>query len=896
MRLLSASVKNYRIHREVEVTFDDALTLVGGPNESGKSTLVEAIHRALFLKATITGEAQKGMQSRDGGHPEVEVAFAIGDASYRIHKLFGGQSGKATLTETGGASHHGAEAETRLAELLGVEEVGGGRGAANRAAEQWAHLWVWQGKGGEDPSSHTASQRDALLSRLEDQGGGAAMQSERDARVAARFQEACDAIFTQNGSPKAGSDLKRAVDDREAAAEALGAAENAFRQLEDAVRDFEEAERTLVRWDGEKEKLAKELDAARRKREVAAELRNRIELDEEKLQRVRERHEQWRKALEELRTLRARIDELTESARPDSEALTRLEAEANDRLAERDRATTAVKETETELAAARARETLAEHWLACLKQREEKAKLEKRLEEIRRLREKRNGVEDGLARLPAVDDDTFARLQRLDAECSEAEAVLRATSTGIGVIRSPGPVRVGDRTREKGEELVIDRETRVEAGDDLALTITPGGGGSLEEARDEADRLRAARREAFDEAGVETVAEAGEIRGKRQSLESERRELEAELTGRNPDEVEANLETVARELGGHEAEIERRSPQVADFSPPADVDAARELHSEAERRVEALEAKMEEAKRHHAAAGDTAERAREEWSRKKEAAQATEHQLIELRARLAGEEERLGSEDERRREADERKTERERAESELAARRKELEALQPDAVEADIDRLERALQHGESEVERAREKRTAARTLLTRDGAVDPAGALAAARARSEAAAERHRSLDRRARALQLLRDRFLEEQQKLSDRFSRPLADAVSTYLRQIFGPTADAAVSIDEGVIGGWTLTRDGRTFDFAQLSGGAREQVAAAVRLAVAEILAPDHGGSLPVVFDDAFTHSDPERVRSLQRMLDLAARNGLQVILLTCNPEDYTGLGAEVVRLG
>jgi uncharacterized protein YhaN len=86
------------------------------------------------------------------------------------------------------------------------------------------------------------------------------------------------------------------------------------------------------------------------------------------------------------------------------------------------------------------------------------------------------------------------------------------------------------------------------------------------------------------------------------------------------------------------------------------------------------------------------------------------------------------------------------------------------------------------------------------------------------------------------------------------------------------------------------------FAALSGGAREQVAAAMRLAMAEVLAAGHDGCLPLVFDDAFAHSDPARIQSLLRMLDLAARRGLQVIVLTCTPADYAGLGARMVALG
>jgi uncharacterized protein YhaN len=66
-------------------------------------------------------------------------------------------------------------------------------------------------------------------------------------------------------------------------------------------------------------------------------------------------------------------------------------------------------------------------------------------------------------------------------------------------------------------------------------------------------------------------------------------------------------------------------------------------------------------------------------------------------------------------------------------------------------------------------------------------------------------------------------------------------------------------------------------------------------MAEILAADHDGCLPVVFDDAFAYTDPERVQSLQRMLNLAALRGLQVIVLTCAPNDYSAFGAREVSI-
>jgi uncharacterized protein YhaN len=120
------------------------------------------------------------------------------------------------------------------------------------------------------------------------------------------------------------------------------------------------------------------------------------------------------------------------------------------------------------------------------------------------------------------------------------------------------------------------------------------------------------------------------------------------------------------------------------------------------------------------------------------------------------------------------------------------------------------------------------------------------------------------------------------------------------MYGPGAQVQVKMSEDGLSFKTVAisrpeqRD-TEFEFETLSGGASEQVAAATRLAVAEILAGEYGGSLPIVFDDAFTHSDPDRILKLQDMLYLAAERGLQVIVLSCAPRDYGGLGAKNVVL-
>src|SRR5699024_9962639 len=91
----------------------------------------------------------------------------------------------------------------------------------------------------------------------------------------------------------------------------------------------------------------------------------------------------------------------------------------------------------------------------------------------------------------------------------------------------------------------------------------------------------------------------------------------------------------------------------------------------------------------------------------------------------------------------------------------------------------------------------------------------------------------------------------------------------------------------------TLDGSTVPFAPLSAGAGEQLAIITRLACAAVVDPEQG--VPVIIDDALGYSDPERLAAMNTMIGSLAADA-QVILLTCTPDRYRGIGsASVLRL-
>ena len=142
----------------------------------------------------------------------------------------------------------------------------------------------------------------------------------------------------------------------------------------------------------------------------------------------------------------------------------------------------------------------------------------------------------------------------------------------------------------------------------------------------------------------------------------------------------------------------------------------------------------------------------------------------------------------------------------------------------------------------------------------------------------------------------FLDAQADLSSRYTAPLAKAIGSYLRPLVPEGNIVQLKYDQSTgFSGLQLKRGENFFDFDQLSGGMREQLTAALRLAMADVLKEGHDGSLPLIFDDAFTNSDPERISIVKQMLNTAANRGLQVILLSHDPSAYGSLVDHVTQL-
>jgi DNA repair exonuclease SbcCD ATPase subunit len=119
MLVKEITLRNFRRFRRTSITLDEGINVVKGPNESGKSTLVQALLAAFYWKVDATRKEVRDSVTwgeRDGFVLEVEGEAA--GQPFRLVKDF--SSKRASLSWGGNETSDTVEIEERIKEWLGL--------------------------------------------------------------------------------------------------------------------------------------------------------------------------------------------------------------------------------------------------------------------------------------------------------------------------------------------------------------------------------------------------------------------------------------------------------------------------------------------------------------------------------------------------------------------------------------------------------------------------------------------------------------------------------------------------------------------------------------------------------------------------------------------------------
>jgi hypothetical protein len=914
MRLLSCRLQNIRVHGDLALDFGPGLTLVGGPNETGKSTLVEALHRCLFLRATATGAPVEALQSRlHLGQPQVELAFAARGESWTLVKRFSGSSGKVLLRSGSGSHWQGPEAEEQLADLLGVKETLGSRQAGSLLRGRWAHLWVMQGRSGDDLLAQGGAHYDldALVGQLE-QGGGSAMQSPQDQQLASRL----DALLAETFTPGRGN-LRR-QSPLWSAWQGLEAAEAAVHQAQGQLADYgaasEELGRSAASLQALQQQHLPELRQRQQRLQAAVTERTRLEaalaLAKQQLEPLQLRQQALARDLAEWRQLGAHLTGLGQQALNLETNRERAQAE----LAQLEQQRIDQEQQRASLEVQRQAITERGQWLQRLVEQArleaDLARLNAQRAQLERQDQARSELQAQLDALPPIDGAALAALQGLEQARRDADTRLGAMAAGVELLRADLPVTLAGQPLEPGTDLRLSEASELQVGSGVVLRISPGGGQALALAHQQRQQGETALLAALGSLGVASLGAAETLARQRQALEQQLGALGSAQAGAQGSAqalddptgsqaagqrqaIESRLAELQRELAPLEPQ---RQAQLQSGELPADHGALEQLHRQLQLSYAATSGPLRQAQASLAALAQGLEAARQRQAASNEALASLKGERSHQEARAGALAQRHGSELALAAALQQVEAQVASATRQVGALGQELAAVSGGDGASQLPQLGAQIQQAEAEVLQQIASQAAARQRCQTLGSSDPHGALEQAQAALEQAQRHHGALKRLSDGQLLLRDLFKAAQADLSSRYSEPLAGAINRYLEPLLPEGARCQLRYEsESGFSGLQLQRGQERFSFSELSGGMREQLGTALRLSMADVLKAGHDGCLPLVFDDAFTNADPLRLARLQQMLALAVARGLQVIVLTCDPQGYAGLAGTTVTL-
>ncbi len=874
MRLLRIRLENVRGIDACEVRIArDGVTVVEAPNESGKTTLLDAVDVLLDMKDTSKAQRVKDLQpvGMDVGST-IEVELISGATHLSCTKTFNRQTATTLQVHAPTAQQlGGTEAHDRLREILEAE-VDLDLYAALRfpqgrdlQAVPLQNSPVLAARLDAVAGGSGSTDGDGLLDRVTDEfaryftPGGAARKAlaEVDARVK-EIQTDHDAVCQQLIEVAGDVDELGAIDDElpSLTGRLSDEIEPRVAALDEQLASIRSQAQVVATRTAERDRACQARDSARRD--------------------VRERAEKAAflgELTDDVETLEAGLDPVRSRQRELEERLTACDRD----LAE---AVDAAR-------VARSEREVAEILVDLSQARRQRDELAARHDRVRTVIEEARDA-DAALRTIILDAPKLAAIREAQRNHDVAVATLAAGAPTVRVharrpidLTSDGVSTTVD-TDASWETMVGDR-FHLDVPDHVEVEVRAGG------STDELHRAVVDARErlvaACEGPRVDDLDHAERVAEQRAAHETTVRHRDDAL---QRELGTATVEELASDWEQGDARVTALAARLPDgVAEPPDqqtalrrLDAARPAAEAADDRVADLRADRDAAREELAAVRTRA--ATDEATLVQRREQAAREQAALTEARAAASDDDLDAY-------------LAQMESELAAAtaaltdaEAELAGLDPVAVELDARNWQQQRTDTQARIRTLSERRAALRARL------DVVG--------EQGLGEREQDLDQqlaraladqrrihaRAAAARVLHDALTTARGEAYRTYRTPLTDRILDLARLLYRRDVDIALGDDLAIV---TRTLDGVTLAWEQLSAGAREQLAILSALAAAQLAG---GDGVPFVLDDALGYTDPLRLERLGALL--GQTTDAQVIVLTCVADRFRHVGgATVVRL-
>ncbi len=873
MKLVRLVLENWRGVETREIEFASGVTLIEGPNEIGKSTLVEAL-RTLFDELDSSNKKiVKAIQpiGQDVGS-RVEAEIITGDYHIVYSKTFNrGKQTQLQILTPKNEQLTGREAHQRADQLL-LETIDRGL---------WDALLVEQGK--EIKGAHLADSDG--LARALDEAAGSAAAEQSDSDLLRSVQAEYEQYYTLKTGRQKFDGLTKSL---AAARAAVEIAKQDLAEIESDSADHQRCVTEIRRLEADLPRLQEKVQQQQAGWEAITTLQQKVA---NKQATVNTTRQLLQATVAEQERRKALVDDLLSSSQkfatksaalaPLAERAKTLKTESEVAERELKKLKLLVKQARATVARARTDEQYLQQLAILQGNKQRLARLQEMAGKATAERVKLAAIKidaDGLKLLHRAENQLHVAIGKRDTATSAVEIV---AENNLQIALNDKPLELAAGVTEK---RTVAAALHVAIPGVANIRITPSqSAAELEADVVEHEKTLSALLTKYAVAGL---ADAVATEAQRAAALRDLKTWNEKVTELLGDDSKADLEESVKRLQAncddYAAERSAETPMPENIRQATlQTQAVAKALMESEATVESRQHKCEQLRDDYRQADADQRVAIQEVEGLKLDSQRKQQQLEEARA--------AKPDDAIHTQVAEKTATTAALQAELADLIRQLDSASPDATEALLSNAQASLKRAENDLNDRRRDLAVLEDRLTKAQANGRFEALEAAERQHEELETRYEATTLRANAARRLWDTLNKHRDATRKAYVKPLQDGIEQLGRIVFG--ADFAIELDDS----WSLvacTRNAKTIPFEALSVGMQEQLGILTRLAAARIVSGHDG--VPLIIDDALGFSDPSRLETMGAAIAATGKDS-QVILLTCTPGRFTHVGnAQVVR--
>jgi len=872
--------------------FGKGLNLIFAPNESGKSTLVEAVGRALFDRYSVGGQEIEAIRPWGTSLcPDITLEFEHDGEMYHLAKRFLDDPMCELSRIEDGESLLIAErdsADDFLRDLLHGDRAG--RGLTDLSHWGLART-LWSLQGPED--QHGLQVSSTVAAQFRSALPGQPIVTSRLDLITSKLEDMYTQYFTSTGRKRTrqGAPLHKLEEEIADIEQKVTQAKEAHDQVQQASQNLQELIPKLAGIEEERaeclkhissyEQQARELEAIRANVNSAEKEANRAKEEFKKVSAELDRYEDAAKRSTELEQELNQLDEQLQDVEVNLKAIGNQLEDQNEELSE----------AQTRRQQADEARTRARRINAALELSDRAEQLTEKANRLDGLLLKLDNGRKKLREMPTPDAEEIDKADKLADSISQLVAQLRVAGLQLSM----------DVHRDQLVEISGgDKLEKYEAQEGKEITYTAGATLQI--------RLQGV-------ADIEVHSGAEEPVKLEESLVHAEDELEQLLTHYSVDSVRG-LQELQLSYERQETELEQIRQDIERTAKPyADVSAVRDARAEARQELKQLLTQLDMTEDELDDIGPSNETVLEDaYEQAESEEQHLSSRVDDLRRRLReGQQEKQKLQSRRnqvQREFDKQQTIMEQIlagadcanidelkqlkdhkQEALRRRNSELETLraQLPSEEADPERLletqEEALKDIQMRKEQLQKQQTRYELEIDKARSEGHYETLAQLEEELEAKRRRLHKLKKRAQAVKLLRFVLRGHRESSVSKQLPQLETAIARMMRAI--TKRERPVQVGSGFgLSGFKDEATGDLHEIEELSAGAREQLTLVARIALAEAYAEEFGRTM-MVLDDVLLYTDPARHDRVKEIVKIAAQS-LQIFLLTSHEDRYRGL--------